>query len=340
MKLQSHNPNPSWDGFPVNDLPDVLRRYILDQSEQLNVHPSMIFAPAISALGVAIGNKRKIHTTGSHYEYPSVWTILVQPAGGRKSPSLKSGTSAITGIQEAYTKEFQEGKSSTRKSIKVVDATIPALNVCLSKNPRGVLWCVDEFTMITKSIRSGEFMYSGQVLSYWNSEQVIVQRKNAEDIIIPSGYVFGVATTTQTKLLKKLMNQVDGLANGFADRFLYCSPEPIETEPSKKKFPPPEDDPHFKLFFALHYYFIEKITDEKSLELDDDALNYYREFQHANQKKARETDDTYYGKLDVHILRIALILELVKDFDAKAKLGALQTNFDANTVTLETLKLA
>ena len=192
--LRVNSANDDNNVLPIDDLPNSLKDYVISQSKQLNVSPVAILAPALSSLGVAIGNTRKLWVDGGHFEIPSLWTIVIAPPGGRKTACLKAGTAGIDLIQSQYIKENSD------KRISVNDTSIFALNDTLKNNSRGLLWKVDEFDFLIHSIRDK----IGNVLSYWTGEPIEVKRGNKklfDPYVIPPGYVVGIASTTQPEVL-------------------------------------------------------------------------------------------------------------------------------------------
>ncbi len=282
----------------------VLMDYVKNQSEQLNIDLVAILAPALSSLGVAIGNNRKLHIDGGHYESPSIWTIIIAPPGSRKTATLKAGTAGLQQIQDKWTKQ-----NLIDRCVLLQDATIPAINKTLYNNQRGLLWRVDEFDQLVSSMRG-----LGQILSYWSGDEVRIDRKK-ENFVIPSGYVFGIASTTQPEVILGQLAKRNGTKNGFADRFLYCFSKPLKNTVKKGRTPSPKNDPYYNAFIDLFNKLV-SLEDKKILELDDDALERYNQYQADNQNLAIDKNDSYYGKLDVHVSRIALVLELCKDIEA------------------------
>lgn len=100
------HPVPAFD--PEALLPDVLRAWVMDESERMPCTPDFVAATAIVALGAVIGARCAIKPKArdSWLVVPNFWGGIVAPPSAKKSPAIAAGMAMIDQLaakaQEAH----------------------------------------------------------------------------------------------------------------------------------------------------------------------------------------------------------------------------------------------
>lgn len=172
-----------WASFPVSELPEPIRGFVIGTSEAIGCDPSYVALPMLSTLAAAIGNTHRIELKRGWSEPPIVWTVIVGESGTHKTPAFKAAMSPIRKVQAEAFKEHDVARAEweadhlryeaeltawKRDAVKrrpddgysvappekpippaarrfvVSDTTTEALAPILLDNPRGVLLARDE----------------------------------------------------------------------------------------------------------------------------------------------------------------------------------------------------
>jgi hypothetical protein len=204
--------SPQFEPFPVNALPDVVRRFVTTAAKAIGCDPSFVAVPMLSGLAAAIGNTRRIELRRGWWSEPAVvWTAIVGDSGTLKSPALDTALRAIrereaeavrvhaeamlAHQQEAleYERELARWKRSKtdgeppKQPTEPVcerrycsDITVEAIADRLSDAPRGLLLIRDELAGWLKSFdayKGGRGGDSAHWLSMHGARDLIVDRK-------------------------------------------------------------------------------------------------------------------------------------------------------------------
>lgn len=86
--------------FPVRRLPPIMRDFVLDRAEALEVDPMMLISPCFTVLSTAMG-AGLVNMGGSWYEPGAVWTLVAAKPGSRKSAAFKAATAPLLAVQDA-----------------------------------------------------------------------------------------------------------------------------------------------------------------------------------------------------------------------------------------------
>lgn len=170
--------------FPVEALPRVLAKFILEQSASLPVPPDFLGPPMLGVLGAAIGNTREIQLKSNWREGARFYVAVVASPGSKKSPALEVVARPLHVLQAralseyknalhgyrlekakfeaarrarrpSADKEVERGEEESSRPSKwpeaprlrqllTTDTTIEALAAVLEVNNRGVLLVQDE----------------------------------------------------------------------------------------------------------------------------------------------------------------------------------------------------
>ena len=252
-------PVDAYKPFPVDALPETLRRYTVEASESIGCDAAYVALPLLTAAGAVIGNARRLHVKSTWYSLPTLWTVIVGESGTAKTPALTEALAPIKRLQrdalnryelqradydaavQAYDADLatHKKKRSTDEPLPakpdapvperltVSNATVEALAPILRDNPKGVLLHRDELAGWFGSFNR----YSGKSgadeadwLSLHNGDGITVDRKT--DGTVPLHVASGVVSITggiQPAILQKAFSP-EQRASGMAARLLIASP--------------------------------------------------------------------------------------------------------------------
>jgi len=202
--------------FPVDALPEVLRRFARDASLSIGCDPVFAILPALSVCGSAIGTTRQLLVKRGWFVPPVLWTVIIGESGTQKSPPFRMATEPLRRLQGDQAKRFQSEQANysdelrlykrdlkkwersnegekpeapvrpVRERCIVSDCTIEALAGVLCDNPRGVLLARDELSAWLAGFDkySGKSAASSEVpkwLEIYNTESIVIDRKTGDE---------------------------------------------------------------------------------------------------------------------------------------------------------------
>ncbi len=161
--------------FPLDALPRVMREYIAGAAKRMDAEPAMIATPTLAIFAAAIGNSARILIKSAWTEPSCLWTGVIALPGSMKSQTQAAAALPMQAAQrqadlthdekvKAYAiavERYNEAKKSRRSTpaegpvepepeeparwqCLTQDATPEALVGVLAKNPRGVVNLWDE----------------------------------------------------------------------------------------------------------------------------------------------------------------------------------------------------
>ena len=335
-----------FDPFPVDALPNPIRRYVRDAAKALGCDPSYVALPLLSALAAAIGNARRIRLKKGWSESAIVWTCIVGPSGTLKSPAIlvavrfvyKREADANKVFEEeftvfetevdAYESELREWRRA-RKGDKpekpekpihrrhvVSDTTIEGLVPILHDNPRGLLLCRDELNGWLRShdaYKSGLGGDTAHWLSMHCAQPVIVDRKTGSTAIYVPRASVSIAGGIQLGILRDTLGQ-EHFEDGLAARLLMAMPPR-----RRKRWTDAEIDLGVETAVDLVFdrlYALDLDDGEPiDLELTDDGRRAWIQFFEEHARVLNDLDGDLaaaFSKLEAAAARLALIFHLVR----------------------------
>jgi hypothetical protein len=260
------DPAPPWQPFPIGEIPEPVRGYILAGSAAMKCDVAYIALPMLAGLASAIGATRRIALKGGSpgwMEPAVVWAAVVAESGSMKSPAQNLALRPLRRAQEwqleqlpelvalyerdkaLYDADLQRWKRRGRDKGEpppekpeeprvdryvVNDITIEALAEILSHNPRGVLAASDELASWLGSFdqyRSGRGADAPKWLSIHRAESLIVDRKSgSKKTTFVKRAAVSVAGSIQPGALKRALG-LEHFENGLAARLLLASPPQV-----------------------------------------------------------------------------------------------------------------
>lgn len=321
------NENP----FPISSLPEPLISFVNNISDVYSVPPEFPACAVLGAVSAAI--QKKIHLNdGKYVNYPQLWMMLIAPPGIGKSEPLNLAFRKLTEIDnfnfDNYTVEIEMWKADliTAKKDKTVeppkptyrqylinDFTPESLFNTMFQNENSITLFRDElsgwFSDFGRYNKSGEV---GHYLSMFNNADLKINRKTQEPILIHKPFI-SVVGSIQPEVVSAILKNQSLIENGFASRFLFAYPKDI-------KKPYYSDKQVSQEVISRYDELIEHLKRlpliEKPVELSIEAKRLYVDFVNSLTDKSNKSTHNYikaiYAKMDIHLLRIVLILHIVE----------------------------
>ena len=199
----------TWQPFPVEILPEPVRKFIRQTSESMQADESFAALAILVCSAAAVGNTRRVNVTDTWPQPPILWGAIVGRSGTTKTPVLNATVKPARKRQrrafEQYNAELKTYKGmlfdwkQTPKAEKnrddkpgdppqperflVSDITIEALADRLEKSPRGVLAYTDELAGWFKGF--GQYKHgSGNDVESWlalyDGQSLVIDRKTGD----------------------------------------------------------------------------------------------------------------------------------------------------------------
>lgn len=328
--------------FPSGVFPLALQQIITATNECLNFPVDFIGASMLYAASIAIGNTYKVQVKKGFQESAVLYLAIVGRAGTNKSHPLSFALQPIVEqdkktykLYEEQRMEFEMVDKLSKKQreqeciedpIKPVwqktllsDFTPEALAEVHKFNKRGIGVYVDELAGWFKNFNrynSGSEMEFW--LSSWSSKTINIDRKSGEPIFITSPFI-SVGGTIQNGLLIELAKE-GRTQNGFIDRILFVVLNHLKKQCWSEK----EIDPIFienwqniiSNLLAIPVPLDETLSPKPEiLHFAPEAKQLLLDWQKTNTDLCNEAEcdaiSSIYSKLDMYVVRLALILELI-----------------------------
>lgn len=328
--------------FPMDVFPPEVQVFINEIATCKGVPAAMAAVPFLAATGALIGNRAAVAPGNGWVQYPGLWTVVVAPPGSAKSPTLSSVTAPLQRLQNRELKRVREqekrvarqksdlkAKRSNAEPIADLEVepakhyvtnnvTVEAMSSML-EHSSGLLINADEFVGWVRSMN--QYKSSGadrqDWLSSWNGRTIKRDRKGKGSSTYVPIAVASVTGGIQPQVLRALQLS-DGGEDGFVDRIL-----PVVVNPPVA-FWSDSDERGESLEAVMRIYegidLLPKVTDpeagtEIKVPLSAEALEVWVQWFNENKLQGRNTSGTLggmYRKLDVQVIRIALILHVLK----------------------------
>ncbi len=251
----------NWRPFPIQVLPDPMRRFVVEGAEAMGCDPAYIALPTLASIAAVIGTTRRVQLKNAWSEAAMVWAVIVGHSGTLKSPAHDYALAPLKRLQAKRFREFRdavatyehdllqyEGDLAQWKRKKndergeppkkpkepqavrylVSDPTIEALAPILLVNPRGVVLGRDELAAWLGSFERYRSGSKGSDAAQWlemhRAGYVLVDRKSGfpRTIHVPLAGV-SIAGTIQPETLQRALGR-EYFENGLAARLLMVMP--------------------------------------------------------------------------------------------------------------------
>lgn len=311
--------------FPLDLLPDPVRRYVRAASEALPAAPAMVGVPALAALSAAIGSTARIRLKRSWTEPATIWTTVVAPSGSTKSPALRHALRPIyrrereaRKAHEKAMKRYEQAKARdedperpVRRRYRTGDATPEAIAAVLSENRRGVLLARDELAAWIGSF--DRYVNGAADLQFWievhQGLPVSVDRKSTGNISLDRPAV-PVTGTIQPGTLREKLGEIH-FDTGFAARLLLVMPPAVPKRWTEADVTREVSESYSGLLRTLY-----DVSAGTVMDLTPEAKTAFASFVDANGEEVFEMDEgparAVAAKTEMHAARLTLLIHLAR----------------------------
>ena len=329
--------------FPVEVFPLPVQQIITATNENLNFPIDFIGASLLYAVSVAIGNTHHVELKKGFRQSAVLYIAIVARAGTNKSHPLSFALQPIIEQDKQTYREYEQQKQEYDRAVSlskeqrkgqainepkkptwqkylVSDYTPEALAEVHRFNKRGIGVYVDElagwFKNFNRYNKGSEMEFW---LSQWSGKPINIDRKTGEPVYIPLPFI-SVAGTIQNGILHELFKE-NRTENGFIDRILFVLPDSIQKEYWNEEDLPPAIYQNWQSIISslLNLSISYDSTANPSprvLKFTDEAKRELFQWQKANTDQCNEAETEklsgIFSKMDMYVLRLALILEMLK----------------------------
>jgi hypothetical protein len=329
--------------FPVEAFPLQIQQIITATNENLNFPIDFIGASLLYAVSVAVGNTHRVELKKGFRESAVLYLAIVARAGTNKSHPLSFALQPIVEQDKRTYRQYEQQRQEYEKALclskkergtqgidgpikpvwsklLVSDFTPEALAEVHKSNKRGVGVYVDElagwFKNFNRYNKGSEMEFW---LSQWSGKPINIDRKTGEPVFIPLPFI-PVAGTIQKGILNELAKE-SRTQNGFIDRILFVIPDNIQKEYWSETDLPDVIKSNWDAIIS-NLLNLSITCDDTSnpipevLEFTPEAKRILYDWQKANTDQCNEAENEavsgIFSKMDMYVLRLALILEMMR----------------------------
>ena len=195
----------------------------------------------------------------------------------------------------------------------VSDSTPEARNQVLSVNPNGVLLYRDELKGMIDDF--GRYNKSGelsQLLSVFDSDNIVINRKSDDTLLIESPFM-SILGSIQPSVLPDTFGNDLMMGNGFVQRWLFCFPDSVPPAMYSDEVIPSSVANDWRSFI-YNLLMFDFSAEGGKLYLRSEAKKVYIEYYNKLQLKKVDTDDymaAVCSKLQIYVIRWAGIAHIL-----------------------------
>jgi hypothetical protein len=308
--------------YPLGVWPGPVADFIEQTAVSVCVAPEAVGTCVLAVAAGAIGRARWLAVKDDWTERPGIYAGLVAASGERKSPAMravKAPLEAIHGEAAArWLKEHEEWEATPGKTGEpelaapmLKDVTTEVLGLALRAHPRGVVLVRPELVGWVKShgqYKAGRGDDRQKWLEAHDQELLDVRRVGRKPILVPNPVV-SVLGGVQPAVFSAITSVEDGLA----ERFLYDVMPPQELRASTPAVSRASRETWEAIVRELYGLVEAEVVCEAEgclVEARQHALDL--------RKGAPARMRSYYGKGEMHLARIAIVLQAVWEVSAGA----------------------
>lgn len=329
--------------FPVEVFPEPIQEIITATNESLNFPIDFIGASILYAVSVSIGNTHSVEVKKGFQQSAVLYLAIVARAGTTKSHPLSFALQPIVEQDKRTYRQYEQQRQEYEKAVSLSkkereqqaidepikpvwqkfllsDFTPEALAEVHKFNKRGIGVYVDElagwFKNFNRYNKGSEMEFW---LSQWSGKPINIDRKTGEPVFIPLPFI-SVAGTIQKGILNELAKD-SRTQNGFIDRILFVIPDNIQKEYwSETDLPPVVSENWERIISNLLSL---SVSNDDTLNPSPEVLKFTPEakrilfeWQKTNTDQSNEAESEalsgIFSKMDMYVLRLALILEMLR----------------------------
>jgi len=239
-----------YEPFPVELMPDPIRQYVTKHAEAINIDAAFVAVPMLSVLAALIGQARRVRIKEGWTEPSVLWSVVVNPSGGGKSPGWAAATGLAASVEDKlqsirtqkdreYREMYRQWKAANDKTqpkpeeepfhsqMLVDDATMETITSIHSHNWKGLLLASDELNGWLGSFnayRKGQGRDVENWLSIHNGGRIAYNRKTDNARIYLPTTAISITGGIQPSVAERCLFTEQFIGNGLAGRFLVASP--------------------------------------------------------------------------------------------------------------------
>lgn len=310
--------------LPVDGLSPNATEMLRKVASSLQCPVDIALSAMFATVGVAMG-KRVIIDDGKYRNYPCLWVCVVAPSGSNKSTPirfflqpLKDRDSYNYGVYREELRAYRQagddkGDKPVFKQYVISDSTPEARNQVLSVNPNGILLYRDELKgMIDDFCRYAKSGELSQMLSMFDSDTIVVNRKSDEPLLIKDPFI-SIIGSIQPSVLVDTFGNDNMMNNGFNQRWLFCYPESGMPEMYNDVSIPQSVISDWKDFIYNLIMYDFSVMGGK-IYIRGEAKRVYIDYYNSLQIKKAGADDylsSVYSKLQIHVIRWAGVAHIL-----------------------------
>lgn len=334
--------------FPVDVFPSPFNELIIECKKALNFPMDYMGSAILVAVSTAIGRSAKLKVKSGWYEFACFYLAIVGNAGANKSHPLDLAFKPFQNIDQAELKKYKQqceeleafGALPRKEQANLTEPVLPKLLKTvlhnftpeillkrLADHDRGCAVVSDELATFLEGINNySKGDQTSSYLSIWNNKPTSVDRvKLLVPYIIPEPFL-NIIGGLQPRILPKSF-PLSKSDVGFLQRFLFAYPSHAEKKPIN-------DIEIDETLIQNYSDWITTYIQNNPIDLDPDtdlsnsiiynwsidAKNYFYDWHEKYTKLVNENADSLKGevisKFDIHFVRIALVLQIMKDYSA------------------------
>lgn len=329
--------------FPVEVFPLPIQHVITATNENLNFPIDFIGASLLYAVSVAVGNTHRVEVKKGWSESAVLYLAIVAPAGTNKSHPLSFALQPVVEQDKRTYRQYEQQRQEYEQAVSLSkkerqdqaideptkpvwqkfllsDFTPEALAEVHKFNKRGIGVYVDElagwFKNFNRYNKGSEMEFW---LSQWSGKPINIDRKTGEPIFIPVPFI-SVAGTIQKGILSELAKD-SRTQNGFIDRILFVIPDNIQKEYWSETDLPLVVSENWESIISNLLSLSVRNDDTLNpspevLKFAPEAKQVLFEWQKVNTDQCNEAENEavsgIFSKMDMYVLRLALILEMMR----------------------------
>lgn len=329
--------------FPVEVFPLPIQQVITATNENLNFPIDFIGASLLYAVSVAVGNTHSVEVKKGFQQSAVLYLAIVGRAGTTKSHPLSFALQPIVEQDKRTYRQYEQQRQEYEQAVNLSkkereqqaideptkpvwqkfllsDFTPEALAEVHKFNKRGIGVYVDElagwFKNFNRYNKGSEMEFW---LSQWSGKPINIDRKTGEPVFIPLPFI-SVAGTIQKGILNELAKD-SRTQNGFIDRILFVIPNNIQKEYWSETDLPPVVSENWESIISNLLSL--SVTNDDTLNPSPEVLKFTPEakkvlfeWQKVNTDQCNEAENEavsgIFSKMDMYVLRLALILEMMR----------------------------
>ena len=105
--------------FPIDALPPVMQKLVVEIAEKRNVHPALVATAALCVVASSVQNIADVQTRGWSPHPLSLWAIMIAASGDGKTRGMRD---AVKPFQEIEHKKANDAKRAERENKSVIAA--------------------------------------------------------------------------------------------------------------------------------------------------------------------------------------------------------------------------